>query len=97
VSDEIPKETKEYIALGYRKDGTIPAAGVQAVMLPRGTRPLEADWVNAELVDDDWRILVGNGLATSPTWEFGEYDIWARLETDPEKTVRVAKRAIRII
>jgi hypothetical protein len=97
MSDEIPKESKEYVTLGYRKDGTIPTAGVQAVMLPRGTRPQEPDWVNAEFVDDDWRILVGTGQPTSPTWEFGDYDIWARLETDPEKTVRVARRAIRII
>ena len=97
MSDEIPKESKEYVSLGYRKDGTIPVAGVQAVMLPRGTRPLEGQWVAAELVDADWRILVGSGQPTSPTWDYGDYDIWARLETNPEKTVRVARRAIRII
>jgi hypothetical protein len=89
--EEIPKETKEYIDLGFKVDGAVPTAGVEAVMLPHPSRPLETDWAPAEQVGGAWCIFIG------PDLPYGHYDIWARHTSNPEKTVRVARRAIRII
>jgi hypothetical protein len=93
ASDEIQilKESEEYVDLGFKVDGAVPTAGVEAVILPHPGRPLEADWDAAELVGGAWKILIGPNLA------FGLYDIWVRHADNPEKTVRCARRAIRII
>jgi hypothetical protein len=92
VSDEIPKETKEYVSLGFKVDGVVPTSGVEAAFLAHPqARPTSGDWQTAELVDGDWRILVG------PDLTIGYYDVWARHTSNPELTVRVARRAIRVI
>ena len=92
MTDEIPRESKEYISLGFKVDGTVPGTGVEAAFIAHPqTRPTTGDWKPAELLDGEWRILVG------PDLTIGYYDVWARHTDNPETTVRVARRAIKVI
>jgi hypothetical protein len=96
MTDEIPLETLEYINLGFKVDGAVPASGVEAAFLHHPTtgtvpRPTTGDWKPAELLEGEWRLFVGPDLTT------GYYDVWARHTDNPEQTVRVARRAIRVI
>lgn len=82
-------EATQYLDVPLLRPDTVPAGSTVAIaIVPRGTRPVTADFRAAAWGECGGHpaasILVGPGVGAALSLTAGNYDVWLRVDASPE-------------